>query len=197
MAQASSRRLVVIVSTYQDPSYTSQIDLRRTRFLGIYTGARHMTGADIQQTIDAGQRFLFVSIYNLGPDEARDWLDGLVPALEAVGNLTLFIDEAHRFCRHEYAPPRLIQLGRWARSIGIDIVLVTHRLVDISPDIRTVLTFLVMFQTDEPRDVAELSLRLGLPREDGARLLRSLTNWQHVVYDLQRGTHSRPLSLYL
>jgi DNA helicase HerA-like ATPase len=195
MARASSRRLVVIVSTYQDPAYLQFLDSRKTRSLAIYSGARHLTGDDIADTLRSGYRYLFIAIYDLGPDEARDWIDALIPALEAVGNLAMFIDEAHRFCRHEYVPPRILQLGRWARSIGIDIVFVTHRLTDLSPDIRSVLTYLVMFQTDEPRDVAELSLRLGIPRDDGARLLRDLTDWQHVVYDLQRGRHSRPQTL--
>jgi DNA helicase HerA-like ATPase len=192
MARASSRRLVVIIATYQDPSYLSAIDPNRTRFVAVYSGAVPLLGEYILDTMRQGFRYLYISIKNLGPDEARAWIDGLVSALEEVGNLTLVVDEAHLFCRHEYVPPRIVQLCRWARSIGIDVVFISHRLTDLSPDIRAVLTYAVLFQTDEPRDVADLCLRLGVPREDGAALLRRLTDWQHIVYDLQRGRHSPP-----
>jgi len=189
MAARFARPLVVIVHTHPDPSYLRQVDRARARFVGVYRGAQPLAASFLVDCVRSGVRYVYVSIYNLGPDEARAWLDSLVPALEAVGNLCLIVDEAHRFCRHEYVPERLVELPRWARSIGIDVVFVTHRLMDLSPDLRTVLTYLVLFHSDEPRDLAECSQRLGAARAIES-VVRSLSPWQHVVIDLEHGRRS-------
>jgi len=189
MAALLSRPLVVIVHTHQDPSYFAHIDEASTRLVGVHRGAQPLGTPFLLDCIAAGVRYVYISIYELGPNAAREWLDSLVPSLEAIGNLALIVDEAHRFCRHEYVPERLVELPRWARSIGIDVVFVTHRLVDLSPDLRTVLTYLVMFHSDEPRDLDECSQRLGMDRAWGD-VVRSLAPYEHVVIDLEHGRRS-------
>jgi hypothetical protein len=189
MAALLSRPLVVIVHTHRDPSYLQHIDATRTRFVGVYRGAPPLGSQFFLDALADGLRYVYISIYSLGPDAARAWLDSLVPDLEAIGNLALIVDEAHRFCRHEYVPERLVELPRWARSIGIDVVFVTHRLVDLSPDLRTVLTYLVLFHSDEPRDLAECALRLSVGQE-AVEAVRSLSPWQHIVVDLEHGRRS-------
>jgi hypothetical protein len=188
IARLVSRPFVVIVHTHQDPSYLRQLEPGLTHFVGVHRGARPLGAQWFVDRIRKGFRYVYISIYDLTPDEARAWIDSLIPPLESIGNLALIIDEAHQFCRHEFVPENLVRLPRWARSIGIDIFFVSHRLVDLSPDLRAVLTYLVMFHSDEPRDVAECMNRLGQDR--GVNVLRTLAPWQHVVFDLEQRTHS-------
>jgi len=51
---------------------------------------------------------------------------------------------------------------RTARASGVDVFLMTHRLVDIHPTLRAVLTYLVLFQTSEHRDLALFDREMGL-----------------------------------
>ncbi len=187
MAELLSRPLVVIVHTHPDPSYLRMLDRARTRAVGVYRGAPPLGADFLLQALVDGIRYVYISIYNLSPDEARAWIDSLIPDLEAIGNLGLIIDEAHRFCPHDCVPENLVRLPRWSRSIGIDVVFVTHRLVDLSPDLRAVLTYLVMFHCDEPRDLAEYALRIG---NDAVADLKQLAPWEHVIFDLERGRRS-------
>ncbi len=187
VARLVARPFVVIVHTHQDQSYLRQLELRRVAFVGVHRGAGPLSVEWFVSKIRAGYRYVYISIQDLTPDEARTWIDSLIGPLEKIGNLALVVDEAHQFCRHDHIPESLVRLPRWARSIGIDVFFVTQRLVDLSPDIRAVLTYLVMFNCDEPRDLAEYATRLG--RTQVSKLQR-LAPWQHIVFDLVSGRHS-------
>jgi len=63
------------------------------------------------------------------------------------GNALICVDEAHIYLRQFTVPDIMVSTIRNARHIGLDVCIVTHRLQDISTDIRVVITDIFLFKT--------------------------------------------------
>jgi DNA helicase HerA-like ATPase len=187
------RPFVVIVNIRKDPSYLSHIDPSRTRFIKVLT-SRYTVTADLLKKTRARSRYLYFSIYDLSPDETKEFFDSLIDAVREVGDLALFIDEAHLFCSRFQASKKLIGFIRGARHYGVDVVLVSQRLKDIDVGIRCVLTHLVLFRTTESSDLEVLSNELGLGQA-AAETIRTLPDRQHVFCNRRTGYISPPNTL--
>lgn len=184
-----ARPFVVFVSNRRDPSILHHIDESKAMFADVYRGAGPISSAWVHSVIAKGYRYLYITIHNLKPADAQAWLDSLVDAIEPIGNLGLFIDEAHRVCSDKHNPERLIELIRWGRACGIDIVLISQRIYDIDPDLRSVLNYAVLFQNDHPADLNELRGKFGLTAADVLEV-SSLRPRQHILIDRDHSKRS-------
>jgi len=166
----------VIVHTKPDESYLAHIDRKRARFVA---GGRHLVNSDFLRQTRRDYRYLWLSVYDLSPDETREFLSSLVGAIKQVGNLALFIDEAHLFCSRFQAPRCVVGFMRGARHYGVDVILVSQRLRDIDVGIRCVLTHLIVFRTTDETDLNILAGELGVGKEV-AREIKFLPNRKHI-----------------
>lgn len=189
LASRIRRDFVVIVHLRRDPSYFFHVDPRRTRFVSVSTGQHLVSPNFLRATRAAGYRYLWLSVYDLSPDETKEFLTSLVRAVKEVGNLALFIDEAHIFCARHQVPPAFIGFVRGARHYGVDVVLVTQRLKDIDVGIRCVLTHLVLFRTVEAMDIEVLAGELGVGTD--AEELRHYPDGVHLFVNRRTGEKRR------
>lgn len=186
-----NRPFVIIVHTHPDRSYLSHIQHTEASFIAVHR-ERYTVTPEFLRSMRAKGRYLWLSVYDLSLEQTQKFLLSLVRSIESVGDLSLFIDEAHLFCSRFQAPTRLIGFIRGARFYGADVILVSHRLRDIDVGIRCVLTDLVVFRTVEPSDLDVLSDELGL--RDMEDRIRSLPDRMFIYVDRREGKVSEPTS---
>jgi len=191
VAAEVARPFVVVVHIHRDPSYLHHLT-GPVRFVAVTSDSYTLTPAFLQQTRQK-YRYLWLSVYDLSPAQVSAFLSSLVSSVKQVGDLALFIDEAHFFCSRYQVPDSLIGFIRGARKYGVDIVLITQRLKDIDIGIRCVMQQLVLFKTIEPLDLDVLAtdLRMGARAEE----VRALPPWHHLYVDLIAGDTSPPTRL--
>jgi len=167
----------VIVHTKPDESYLAHIQREKARFVAVHSGNYLVSAAFLRQTKRA-HRYLWLSVYDLSREETGQFLSSLIEAIKDVGNLALFIDEAHLFCSRFQVPESVVGFIRGARHYGVDVVLVSQRLRDLDIGIRCVLTHLIVFRTTDETDLNILAGELGVGKEM-ARKIKYLPNQKH------------------
>jgi hypothetical protein len=92
--------------------------------------------------------------------EPRDYVEAL-RCLEYLRHVTALIDEAHGFTTDQDARPWLAKAARtsahYGGGTGCNLLLTAQRPVDVSPDVRAMVTRLYIFQTLEPGDLEWLA----------------------------------------
>lgn len=187
LARHISRKFVVIVHTHPDRSYL--LPQGKTRWIAVRSPHCTITPAFLLET-RKHCRYLYLSIYDLSLPQTRLFLSSLAAAIRRVGDLALFVDEAHLFCGYQRVPEDFAGFIRGARFWGVDVVLVTHRLKDIDPGIRCVLTHLVVFRTTDQSDIELLGRELGIERTP--EQFRGLPNREHLFVDRRTRLISPP-----
>ena len=107
------------------------------------------------------------------------------------GNLSLLIDEARLFASRFIVPPDVVGFMRGARRYGVDLLLVSHRLVDIDPDIRCIMSYLFLFRTTEYRDL--LNFEFGIEQVPIA--VEDLPDHEFLFIDKRMGSVEGPFTL--
>lgn len=82
----------------------------------------------------------------LTSDENKEFLIAFSDVSRRSAPCMVIIDEAHQFLKMNTCPKEFISLVRAARHFQISFVFVTHRLQDITPDIRSVITDVACFR---------------------------------------------------
>jgi len=177
------RSFVVIVHTHRDTSYLQHIG-RRVRFVAVRSPRTHISAAYLRQT-RRRYRYLYLSVYDLSPEETKLFLSSLIVAVKEEGNLALFIDEAHLFLSRYQVPREVVGFIRGARFYGVDVILISHRLKDIDVGIRCVLTHLILFRTSERVDLDILARELDLG--SAADRVRLLPDRKHLFVNRRTG----------
>ena len=177
IARRIRRSFVVIVHNKLDESYLAHLQRERTRFIALHAGNYQVSASFLRQT-KRKYRYLWLSVYDLSPQETGEFLSCLVEAVKEVGNLALFIDEAHLFCSRFQVPESVVGFIRGARHYGVDVILVSQRLRDLDIGIRCVLTHLMVFRTTDETDRTILARELGVG-EEMARKIKFLPNQKH------------------
>ena len=183
------RKFVIILHVRPDPSYLHHLPRARTRFVAVRSSHPRISTRFLEET-RRKYRYLYISVYDLDPQETQEFLRSLVAAVKEMGNLALMIDEAHLFCSRFQVPRELIGFIRGARFFGVDVGLVTHRLRDVDVGIRCVLTHLILFRTVEHGDLAILENELSL--FDAAERIRRLPDRKYIFVDRRTGYISPP-----
>jgi len=182
LARALNRPFIIIVHTHPDESYRIRNAARNTtRWIAVRAPACTVSPHLLRET-RRHHRYLYFSIYDLSTKQTQIFFASLAAAIRQVGNLGLFIDEAHLFCRYQLVGDDFIGFVRGSRHFGVDVVLVTHRLRDIDVGIRCVITHMVLFRTTEENDIELLARELGMKREDALKV-RQLPDRQHLFVD--------------
>lgn len=192
-----SRDLVVIVHTHPDASYLDHIGRNRTRFVEATSSGYSITPQLLEETRKGAseryKRYLYVTVKDLAPSDQRAFLDRLARAAMTAGNLALFIDEASVLCTRMTIPESFHRLVRGARHYGLDLTLVTHRVYDIDPGVRCVLTDLVLFRIVEPRDLDVLARHLDLGSR--AERIATLADRHFLMVNRRRDSVTGPYVL--
>ena len=183
LAKHICRKFVVVVHTHRDTSYLEQLG-RRVRFVAVRSPHTQVTAAYLQAT-RRRYRYLYLSVYDLSPEQTKLFLSSLVAAVKEAGNLALFIEEAHLFLSRFQVPREVIGFMRGARFYGVDVVLISHRLKDIDVGIRCVITHMILFRTTERVDLDILARELDLGA--AADRVRLLPDRKHLFVNRRTG----------
>jgi len=173
-----SRPFVVIVHSEPDETYDKLLDDRQIRRVGVTGESYTVTPDFLEETRHKlGKRYLYLSVYDLTPEQVQRFLSSLVFSVRSSCDLCLLVDEAHSFCRRPFVAPAFLAFSRGARRYGVDLIYCTHRVRDLDIAIRANVSHLVLFRTMEGRDVKILRDELNLGRYADA--LRTLPDWYH------------------
>lgn len=100
-------------------------------------------------------------VYVICPKSGTD-VKGIINLIwDAQIPVSLLIDEAHNLKSKDWKDEALTPLFRTARegrSKGIDLILISQRLTDLEPDIRSQLDGIISFYQNHPNDVKALEL---------------------------------------
>jgi len=132
---------VIVLHTKFDYSYLDQLSPKYTRIL------RVLKPYPLSKRYFKDKRVLFCVITGLHERPLAQFLVEVVNTISSIGNCLFIIDEAHIFLKRNQVPYSLVSFIRASRHFYTDVVMVTHRLTDIHPDIRAVITHLAVFRT--------------------------------------------------
>ena len=184
LAARIRRPFVVIVHTHRDTSYLTHIGRRHAHFVAVRSPHTTITPTYLRAS-RRKHRYLYLSVYDLSPEEIKVFLASLIAAVKEEGNLALFIEEAHLFLSRYQVPREVVGFVRGARFYGVDVILISHRLKDIDVGIRCVLTHLILFRTSERVDLDILARELDLG--SAADRVRLLPDRKHIFVNRRTG----------
>lgn len=143
----------IILTRWPDPSLLAHIHPRK------YRVTRWIKGAVFPFGKISGRCLLMMAA--LPSEEMVYFQDSLANFAYRQLQCVVAIDEAHILLRGRTSI-EFIRLIRGSRHFGTAIYFATQRLVDLPPDVRTVLTDLFIFRTNSSLDLDWLS-REGIP----------------------------------
>ncbi len=187
------RPFVVVVTIRQDPAFLDHFRKPWTLCRAVTSPAPAITAAYLER-IRERHRYLYLSLYDVSSEETNRFLESLVEAVKQSGDLCVVLDEAHMLCHRTIVSEPITRFMRGARHYGVDVLLVTHRLMDIDIGIRCVLTHLIVFRTKSSHDLKILERELDVPPET-IRTIRQLRDQFHVFVNHRLGTISAPMKL--
>ena len=86
--------------------------------------------------------------------EIHSFLNKLAAVVYTLKDSLFVIDEAHQFLpQGKYEPVNIKKLQRGGAKDGIDFIISTHRITDVSPDIVSLLNVIISFRVNEPNSV--------------------------------------------
>ena len=189
---AIARPFVVILSMDRDPSIVRHIGTRRTMFCVVSRPPRFPTAQDLLDFKRQGFRYVYFEIDNVTSEEIGRFMDSLAGAVASVGDLTLAIDEAHRFCRAGVVSDEFEGFVRGSRRRGVDVLFATHGYKDLAYGVRKVLQQYVLFHTDDDNDLRALSDDLRLGRDLTDRV-NQLPPYSHLFVNQLTGCVTGPI----
>jgi hypothetical protein len=102
-------------------------------------------------------RRLYIETANLLDDEMKALVNSLSMAFWRLGSGLFAVDEAWQFLSHTNPPLEFERLSRGGRKMGVDVMAITHRVVDIHPRILNSLNLIVSFRLTEKNDVERVA----------------------------------------
>lgn len=189
-ALASSRSHVLILHTQYDLSYLRQLPAEKTLILKI---TKPSEIPDLRRYFEGGRRYLYIIVVGLHGEGLSVLLSSLVARLHKLEDTLFIIDEAHLFLDRYTAPDPLVTTIRGGRHWGIDNLLVTHRIADVHPDARSVITHLAAFRTVAHLD-REVLYRNYLGDWSLVNFVSALPNREYLIAHLEsyRFYHVKP-----
>lgn len=102
-------------------------------------------------------RRLYIETANLLEDEMKTLVNSLSRAFWRLGSGLFAVDEAWQFLSHKNPPLEFERLSRGGRKMGVDVMVITQRVVDIHPRILNSLNLIVSFRLTEKNDVERVA----------------------------------------
>lgn len=100
---------------------------------------------------------LYIETANLVDAEMKSLVNSLSMAFWRLGSGLFAVDEAWQFLSHTNPPLEFERLSRGGRKMGVDVMVITHRVVDIHPRILNSLNLIVSFRLTEKNDVERVA----------------------------------------
>lgn len=94
------------------------------------------------------------------------------------------VDEAYNHFERRKLPQPQAQLLRLGRHYGLGVVLITHRLYDLSPLVYKIANKIIIFRTTEPRELDFIRKYVGYGAEE---YVRKLLQYEYIVVDVDEG----------
>ena len=160
-----NRDFRVIVSTHPDESYVKfhGFNDRTTDFRRVGSGSAGVSAGFLADA-KKRRRTLWLSIGTLTGDEVAAFMGSLARAVLEIGNLGVFVDEAHQFCASDVYAKDFERMIRAGRQQGVDVFLGTHGIKDIDYRYRKTIQQLVVFRLTEGLDLGVLQNEYRIPK---------------------------------
>jgi len=134
-------------------------------------------------------------VLNLLEEEQNEVVDRICSVIYRLGNVVLYIDEAHKFFPQNNYPIELERLIRGGRKRGVDVVLVTQQVIDLRKTALKQAHVGVFFRITEENELKKLRA-MGID----ANVVANLPLYKCYVVDFMTGesgiTCSDDLQLY-
>jgi hypothetical protein len=113
------------------------------------------------------------------PENERPEFSEVAELVFACGNMTVVIEEADTFCR-----PQQVDLATWkilkrGRHRDLRVIMITQRPFGIDRTVTSQADEIVVFRTEEPRDLAYLEDRIG---KDAVSKIVTLPEYHYVLW---------------
>lgn len=119
---------------------------------------------------------------NLTDEEQNVVIDEICKVIFALGNIVLYIDEAHKFFPQNNYPIELERLIRGGRKRGIDVVLVTQQVIDLRKTALKQAHVGIFFRITEENELRKLRA-MGIDPD----VISNLPLYKCFVYDFITG----------
>lgn len=120
----------------------------------------------------------------------RDF-DSLIQAMERIGSLTFYVDEAHQICNAWTSTPEFIKLIRMGRHYKINIVWISQRFATVNRELTANTDELIFFRLWEPLDLDAVNKRCGKKIAEEVRSLKRIQTvgtavipGQHIIFNV-------------
>ena len=113
---------------------------------------------DLEKFIKYHEKVVFLINGFVDQSEIHKFLDKLAYTVYQLKDALFCIDEAHQFLKTgKYEPENIVKLERGGAKDGIDFIISTHRLTDVSPDVVSLLNVIISFRVNEVNTVDRLA----------------------------------------
>jgi DNA helicase HerA-like ATPase len=100
------------------------------------------------------EKIVFVINGFVEQKEIHDFLNRLASVVYNLKDSLFVIDEAHQFLpKGKFEPVNIKKLERGGAKDGVDFIISTHRITDVSTDIVSLLNVIISFRVNEPNSV--------------------------------------------
>lgn len=101
--------------------------------------------------------------------------DPLIRAMEDIGDLTFYVDEAHQICNPWSATNGFLKLIRMGRHKGVSITWIAQRFSTVHRELTANTDELILFRLWEPLDIEAIKNRCGVKTSEAVRNLRRVS----------------------
>lgn len=167
------RRNKLIISSVEDQTILEHVRLKPDRIVEVWAPVRRIP-------LFPGCTYM-IPVDLVGKEVVRFNNELSVALRKSSWDGVVMIDEAHTHLGN-WIGGGLISTIRASRHLGLDFVLVTHRLVDLATDFRAIFSHLVIFRTISDRDADLIYRMVDLPED-----VRKLPMRKCIVVNLRTG----------
>ena len=113
---------------------------------------------NLEKFIKYHEKVVFLINGFVNQSEIHEFLNKLAFVVYHLKDALFCIDEAHQFLKTgKYEPENIVKLERGGAKDGIDFIISTHRLTDVSPDVVSLLNVIISFRVNEVNTVDRLA----------------------------------------
>lgn len=151
----NKRRYYILV----DDKLSNVIELKDKGFFIQQLNKENIEGNfDLRKFIKYHERVAFVINGFVDQEQIHAFLNDLAYTVYYLKDSLFCIDEAHGFLPSgKYEPVNVKKLERGGAKDGVDFIISTHRLTDVSPDIVSLLNVIISFRVNEVNTVDRLA----------------------------------------
>ena len=149
----NKRRFFVVI----DDNINNCLELKKKGFhIEEINSEKIIHDYDYRQFILDKEKVVFI-ITDLNNEEIQDFLQDITATVWTLGDTLFVIDECWQYVNRYTNPQGLLRVIRGGAKIGVDVMLVTHRLVDLPTEITNLMNIFITFRLVEKNSIERLS----------------------------------------